>query len=49
MAAVVQPVSEARVIRCLGAIKESLALLVRAVAFGAMLFIASILVISSMT
>lgn len=49
VAAVVQPVSEARVIRCLGAIKESLALLVRAVAFGAMLFIASILVISSMT
>ena len=49
VAAVVQPVSEPRVIRCLGAIKESLALLVRAVAFGAMLFIASILVISSMT
>ena len=42
VAAVVQPVSEPRV-------KESLALLVRAVAFGAMLFIASILVISSMT
>ena len=49
VAAVVQPVSEPRVIRCLGAIKESLALLVRAVAFGARLFIASILVISSMT
>ena len=49
VAAVVQPVSEPRVIRCLGAVKESLALLVRAVAFGAMLFIASILVISSMT
>ena len=49
VAAVVQPVSESRVIRCLAAVKSSLALLVRVVAFGALLFIASILVISSMT
>lgn len=49
VAAVVQPVSDRRVIRCLGAITESVSLLIHAVSLGAMLFILSILVVSSMT
>ena len=49
IAAVVQPVSDKRVIRCFGAMTEAVRLLVQAVAMGAMLFILSIVVISSMT
>lgn len=49
VAAVVQPVSDKRVISCLSAITESVGLLIHAVALGAMLFILSILVVSGMT
>lgn len=49
IAAVVQPVSDRRVIRCFGAMTESVRLLIQIVAMGAMLFILSIVVVSSMT
>lgn len=49
VAAVVQPVSDQRVIRCLGAVSQAVELLIRAVATGAMLFILSILIICTMT
>lgn len=49
IAAVVQPVSDKRIIRCLGAVTESVGLLIHAVSVGAMLFILSILVVSAMT
>ncbi|MDO4165854.1 MAG: stage III sporulation protein AE [Eubacteriales bacterium] len=49
IAAVIQPVSDGRVIRCFGAMTESVRLLVQIVAMGAMLFILSIVVASSMT
>lgn len=49
IAAVVQPVSDGRVIRCFGAMTESVRLLIQIVAMGAMLFILSIVVVSSMT
>lgn len=49
IAAMVQPISDGRVIRCFGAMTESVRLLVQIVAMGAMLFILSIVVVSSMT
>ncbi len=49
IAAVVQPISDGRVVRCFGAMTESVRLLVQIVAMGAMLFILSIVVVSSMT
>ena len=49
VAAVVQPVSDKRIVRCLGAVMESVGLLIHAVSLGAMLFILSILVVSAMT
>lgn len=49
IAAVIQPVSERRVIRCFSAMTESVSLLVQAVSVGAMMFILSIVVVSSMT
>lgn len=49
IAAVVQPISDRRVIRCFGAMTESVRLLVQIIAMGAMLFILSIIVVSSMT
>lgn len=49
IAAVVQPISDGRVIRCFGAMTESVRLLVQIIAMAAMLFILSIVVVSSMT
>lgn len=49
IAAVIQPISDRRVIRCFGAVTESVQMLIYAVSVGCMMFIISIVVVSAMT